>query len=128
MLLTQGEVDTIEWLNRQAETASAEDFDAISLLSPGNLLAFNNSGFVSPWVDAWWPVSISSIEKACSARDVAEDIFLIIPYQFDFSSDFALDVQKALDACDLNMLSDFSQVGRLDPNESRAGVILLKSD
>jgi len=127
MLLTQGEVETIEWLNGQDGVAEGE-FDTISLLSPGHLLALNNSGFVNPWIFPGWPASISSISKACFARDVNREIVLIVPHQFDFSSDFALDVQDALDACGLNMFLDFSEVGRLDPSESRAGVILLKSD
>jgi hypothetical protein len=90
----------------------ASGVPTVSISLPGALLTFNNSGFASPWVDTFWPVSFASIESACKTGGAPEQLFVLQPKSATLGSAVVRDTQAALSTCGVSFPSDFEKAAQ----------------
>jgi len=126
--LTAEEAELADWLAQAAEAESAVDAPAVAISAPGALLAFNQSGWANPWVDAMWPVSFASVARAC--EDGTPDGLLVL--QPDSETTESASYQGfvgALASCGIDFPEDFEEIAHTPSGmEDRALTIWRLSD
>jgi hypothetical protein len=76
--VTPDEAAWAQWLQSESKRLNAVEVPTLSVKSAGALVAFNNSDFASPWLEAFWPASYWSIGEACEGKEV-RDLIVIQP-------------------------------------------------
>ena len=106
--LTEGEADLYTWLHDAGRRLEAQDVPALSIATPGALLAFNASGWSAIWPGSDWA---SSIAKSCT-DDVPDEMF-VLQAATEEEGDARHDrLVAGLAACGINFPADFQVVER----------------
>lgn len=117
--VTPQEAEWADWVIDRAKALGAEDVPTISLKSPGALLIFNNSPFVNPWLEDFWPASFWSIPKAC-ADGAPDDLIILQPGEVTEDTPEFRKVQDSLmSSCGLNLQEDFDLVANRKNSDPR---------
>jgi hypothetical protein len=119
ILLTESQASRVNWLNQQGIRLGARDIPALAISAPGDLFAFNRSGFANPWVDDMWPVSYTSVRHGCETAFAGELIVLDSGSLGPEASAWRR-VRESLHSCGLSFPEDFSLAAERkmpDPDE-----------
>jgi hypothetical protein len=119
MLLTEIQASRVTWLHEQSVRLGARDIPALAISAPGDLFAFNQSGFANPWVDDMWPASYTSVRHGC---ETAYDGELIVLESGSIGSETSAwqRTRESLESCGLSFPADFSLAAEretADPGE-----------
>lgn len=111
LLLEPAEAEWADWVSGKAVALNASGVPTVSINSPGALLVFNNSGFASPWITPFGPVSTVSIGHACIQLGRQPSSFFVIQDgDIEFKSRFQQSIQTQLGQCGIRFPSDFKVV------------------
>lgn len=104
--LTGGEADLYSWLHRAGERLDAEGVPALSIATPGALLAFNASGWTAVWPGPSWSTSIAQ-----SCANAAPDDLFVLQAATETTGTAGHDrLVEGLQSCGLDFPADFSVV------------------
>ncbi|MGH3703340.1 MAG: hypothetical protein ACRDT9_01805 [Agromyces sp.] len=111
--LTEGEVELLEWLDDTGTRLDADGVPALSMASPGALLAFNGSGWANLWPGPDWA---NSMIRACGGER-PDDLFVLQSASSDDESEIYEQLQTGLDGCGVDFPRDFERVAE-HPSEN----------
>lgn len=120
--LTQEEADLYTWLHDAGVRLDAGGVPALSIASPGALLAFNASAWSAIWPGPAWA---SSIAQSCDV-DRPDDLFVL---QAATEKDGTVGYDRlatGLATCGINFPNDFEIVDRYSSNDPARDVTVLR--
>lgn len=104
--LTAGETELYTWLHDTGHRLDAQGVPALSIASPGALLAFNASGWSAIWPGPTWA---SSIARSC-VDDAPNDLFVLQAADEEVGTPAYDRLVAGLAACEINFPADFEVV------------------
>lgn len=104
--LTEGEAELLEWLDETGTRLDADGVPAVSIATPGALLAFNGSAWANLWPGPDWS---NSMIRACGGER-PDDLFVLQSATKTEGSAVYEQLQTGLDGCGVEFPSDFEQV------------------
>ncbi|MGU3644465.1 hypothetical protein ACLBXX_05805 [Microbacterium sp. C23T] len=104
--LLADEAELVTWLSETGEELDAAGVPALSMSSPGSLLAFNASGWVNPWPGPDWAQAIT---RACGGQ-APEDFFVIQSESQEPGVTIYDQVPEGLEGCGVQFPEDFEVV------------------
>jgi hypothetical protein len=104
--MTEGEAELFTWLHEAGIRQGAQDVPALSIATPGALLAFNASGWSAIWPGPAWA---SSITQSCSVTRPS-DLFVLQAASSTKDSDGYRRLVEGLEGCGMDFPADFEVV------------------
>lgn len=111
--LTEGEVETLEWLDETGTRLDADGVPAVSIATPGALMAFNGSAWANLWPGPDWS---NSMIRACGGER-PDDLFVLQSAVSVEDSPVYQQLQAGLDGCGVDFPRDFERVAE-HPSEN----------
>lgn len=106
--VTESEAELYTWLHDAGEKLDADGVPALSIATPGALLAFNASGWTAVWPGPSWSTSIA---QSC-AKTAPKDMFVLQAATEKFGSAGHDRLVEGLKTCGINFPTDFHVVAK----------------